>query len=62
MQIDLTAHESDYLKHLLDTARKSLMHELHHTHGHEFKEALKLQLDLNEKLLQKIQQPLATKV
>jgi hypothetical protein len=62
MQIDLTAHESDYLKHLLDTARKSLMHELHHTHGHEFKEALKLQLDLNEKLLQKIQQPLATRV
>jgi hypothetical protein len=62
MQIDLTAHESDYLKHLLDTARKSLMHELHHTHGHEFKEALKLQLDLNDKLVQKIQLPLATKV
>jgi hypothetical protein len=62
MQIDLTAHESDYLKHLLDTARKSLLHELHHTHGHEFKEALKLQLDLNDKLVQKIQLPLATKV
>jgi hypothetical protein len=62
MQIDLTAHESDYLKHLLDTARKSLLHELHHTHGHEFKEALKLQLDLNDNLVQKIQLPFATKV
>jgi hypothetical protein len=55
MQIDMTPHESDYLKHLLDTARKSLLHELHHTHGHEFKEALKIQLELNESLVRKIQ-------
>ncbi len=61
MQIDLTPHESDYLKHLLDTARKSLLHELHHTHGHEFKDALKQQLDLNEALVQKVQQTLAAK-
>lgn len=61
MQIDLTDRESEYLKHLLDVARKSLVHELHHTHGHEFKEALKHQLDLNEELVQKIQRTLAAK-
>ena len=55
MHIELTVHESDYLKHLLDTARKSLLHELHHTHGHDFKAALKHQLDLNEMLVHKVQ-------
>lgn len=55
MHIELTIHESDYLKHLLDSARKALLHELHHTHGHEFKDALKLQLELNEKLVRKIE-------
>ena len=61
MHIELTIHESDYLKHLLDTARKSLLHELHHTHGHEFKDALKHQLDLNEKLVEKVQHLLVAK-
>ena len=55
MHIELTTHESDYLKHLLDTARKSLLHELHHTHGLEFKDALRLQLELNETLVRKIE-------
>lgn len=59
MNIELNTHESDYLKHVLDAARKSLMHELHHAQSHEFKEALKHQLELNEKLIQKIQQTLA---
>ncbi|MGA7990843.1 MAG: hypothetical protein WCC53_05370 [Thermoanaerobaculia bacterium] len=54
MQIDLTVPECEYLKHLLDSARKELLHELHHTHGHEFKDTLKHQLDLNEKVSQKI--------
>jgi hypothetical protein len=61
MHIELTTHESDYLKHLLDAARKSLMHELHHAQSHEFKEALKHQLDLNEGLVQKIQRTAAAK-
>jgi hypothetical protein len=61
MQIELTIHESDYLKHLLDAARRSLLHELHHTHGHEFKEAIKHQLELNETLVQKVQQVVAAK-
>jgi len=55
MQFELTSHEYDYLKHLLDTARKSLLHELRLTHGHEFMEAIKHQLDLNEKVLQKVE-------
>ena len=55
MQIELTDHEGVYLKHLLDTARKSLLHELHHTHGLEFRDALRLQFELNEKLVQKLE-------
>lgn len=61
MHIDLNTHESDYLKHLLDAARKSLLHELHHTHGQEFKAALKHQLELNEKLVEKVQGQLVAK-
>ncbi len=55
MQIDLTCRETEYLKHVLDMARKSLLHALRHTHGDEFKGALKHQLDLNEKVLQKVE-------
>jgi hypothetical protein len=55
MQIELTIPESEYLKQVLDTARTSLLHEMHHTHAHEFKDVLKQQLDLNKKVLQKIE-------
>lgn len=55
MQIELTVPESEYLKHVLDAARRSLLHELHHTHGHEFKDALKHQLELNESVVQKVE-------
>jgi hypothetical protein len=55
MQIDLTSRENEYLKHVLDTARQALLHALRHTHGQEFKDALKHQLDLNEKVLQKVE-------
>jgi hypothetical protein len=55
MQIELTIPESEYLKQVLDTARTSLLHEMHHAHAHEFKDVLKQQLDLNEKVLQKIE-------
>jgi hypothetical protein len=55
MQIELTTHEIEYLKHLLDNARKGLHHELHHAHAHEFKDVLKQQLDLNESLVQKLE-------
>jgi len=55
MQIELTTHESEYLKHLLDNARKELLHELHHVHAHEFKDVLKHQLDLNGSLVLKIE-------
>jgi hypothetical protein len=55
MQIDLTTYERDYLKHLLDNARKQLLHELHHARAIEFKDVLKHQIDLNESLVQKIE-------
>ncbi|GEM_PF-2442388 len=55
MQIDLTSRENEYLKHVLDASRKSLLHALRHKHGHDFKDALKNQLDLNEKVLQKVE-------
>ncbi len=57
MLIDLTPKESEYVKHLLETARKELLHELHHTYGHEFKDALKKQFDLNEAVTKKVQAP-----
>lgn len=55
MQIELTIPEREYLKQVLDTARTSLLHGMHHAHAHEFKDVLKQQLDLNEKVLQKIE-------
>jgi hypothetical protein len=55
MQIDLTTYEREYLKHLLDNARKQLLHELHHARAIEFKDLLKHQIDLNESLVQKIE-------
>ena len=55
MQIELTTHEWGYLKHLLDNARKQLLHELHHARAIEFKDVLKRQIDLNESLVQKIE-------
>jgi hypothetical protein len=59
MQIDLTTYEREYLKHLLDNARKQLLHELHHARAIEFKDVLKHQIDLNESLVQKIEPVLA---
>ncbi len=55
MQIDLTGHETDYLRMLLETARKELLHELHHAAKQDFKDGLKKQLDVNEKLLKKVE-------
>ena len=55
MNIELTTHECEYLKHLLDNARKELHHELHHARAIEFKDVLKQQIDLNESLVQKLQ-------
>jgi hypothetical protein len=56
--IDLTNHETDYLKQLLEAAHKELQHELHHASNQEFKEGLKRQLDLNEKLRARMEEKL----
>jgi len=55
MQIELTTHECEYLKHLLDNARKQLLHELRHARAIEFKDVLKQQIDLNESLVRRIE-------
>jgi hypothetical protein len=45
----------DQLSGSRSSARKELLHELHHAKSHEFKDTLKQQLDLNEKASQKIE-------
>ena len=55
MHVDLTAHEMDYLRTVLESARKELLHELHHAAKQHFKDGLKRQLDVNEKLLKKVE-------
>jgi hypothetical protein len=61
MPIELTTHECEYLKHLLDNARKELLHELHHARAIEFKDVLKQQLDVNESLVLKIEPALVSR-
>jgi mevalonate kinase len=54
MHIELTTNETDYLRTILEAARKELTHEIHHAHKQDFKESLKRQLELNEKVDQKL--------
>ena len=56
--IDLTNHETEYLKQLLEAAHKELQHEIHHARNQEFKDGLKRQLNLNEKLRERMEEKL----
>lgn len=55
MQIEVTSPEIDYLRTILEAARNELLHELHHAAKQDFKESLKRQLEMNEKLLKKVE-------
>jgi len=48
--LDLNSDETRYLESVLSKARKDLLHEIHHAATHDYKEWLKKELDLNERL------------
>jgi hypothetical protein len=56
--IELTNHETEYLRQLLEAAHKQLQHEIHHARNQEFKDGLRRQLDLNEKLRERMEEKL----
>ena len=52
--LDLNAREREYLLEVLETERKSLLHELHHTSTRRFGEALKELIAVNRDLVNKL--------
>ena len=59
--IDLTIEDQEYLRKLVESAHKELLHELHHAAKLEFKEKLKKELELNEKVLAKLEPVLVSR-
>jgi len=59
--IDLTFEDMEYLRKLVDSAHKELLHELHHVAKQDFKEQLKKELDLNEKVFAKLEPVLVSR-
>jgi len=48
--VDLTFDETRYLIHVLSQARKDLLHEIHHVATHDFRDRLRKELEMNERL------------
>ena len=48
--IDLSSDEVRYLEGLLSQARKDLLREIHHAATHDYKEWLKKELGVNERV------------
>jgi len=59
--IDLTIEDQEYLRKLVESAHKELLHELHHAAKLEFKEKLKKELELNEKVFAKLEPALVSR-
>jgi hypothetical protein len=55
MNISVTDSERELLLELLESRYTSMLHELHHTDTHDFKQFLKEKLELLEKLRDKLQ-------
>ena len=60
--VDLTNEEREYLRKLLSTAHKELLHELHHAAKQDFKESLKRELELNEKVSARLEPVFAVRM
>jgi hypothetical protein len=58
---DLSHEEREYLRKLVSAAHKELLHELHHAAKLEFKEKLKKELELNEKVFAKLEPVLVSR-
>lgn len=52
--VDLTSDEIRYLEGVLSRARKDLLHEIHHAATHDYKEWLRRELEVNERLSTKL--------
>lgn len=55
MQIEITNEERDVLVELLQTAHREILHEIHHTDTHDYKELLRKKVVVIESLKGKIQ-------
>ena len=51
---NLSDQEREYLLEVLQTAHKELMHEIHHSNTHSYKDELKSKLAINEALVEKL--------
>ncbi len=48
--VDLTSDEIRYLVNVLSQARKDLLREIHHAATHDFRDRLRRELEMNERL------------
>jgi len=48
--VDLTSEETRYLVNVLSQARKDLLREIHHAATHDFRDRLRRELEMNERL------------
>lgn len=61
MKLELTDNEREYLLALLEAKRAAMIHELHHTATHDFKDMLKEKVELVESLRAKIERASSSK-
>jgi hypothetical protein len=54
MTITLTSHESQLLAALLEAAHRERLHELHHTSTAAFRQRLREELGVIERLIQRV--------
>lgn len=54
MTLGITAQERELMLELLTSKRDSMLHELHHTDTHDYKELLREKLEVLESVLVKI--------
>ncbi len=52
--VDLSSDEVRYLESLLSQARKDLLREIHHAATHDYKEWLKRELAVNERVTNRL--------
>jgi len=51
---ELPSDERDYLSEILREAHTQLLHQMHHASTHSYRSLLREQVDLNERLLAKL--------
>jgi hypothetical protein len=54
MRLDLTDAEREFLQDLLEASQTSMLHEIHHTDSHQYRQLLERRLALLEGLLERV--------